>query len=95
MKSKQIFFAGVFVFIQLMQISIAFATASNSCGEGGERYAITGVVCLLLDFLIPFFNTNSQLWKRILFAFLLAILSALIWILGFVISDHRIMCKLF
>ncbi|MDP2384745.1 MAG: hypothetical protein Q8M29_00100 [Bacteroidota bacterium] len=95
MKTKSVILISAFVLLHIIQVILAVITASYSCKPGGEIYFITGLICLLGNFLIPFFHTSIHVWKRIVMACLLSLLSAIMWVVFFVVTDHKVICKLF
>ena len=58
MKTKERIFIAVFITLLMTELIVAFITAADSCGKGGDIYAIAGFICLSGNFLLPFFNRN-------------------------------------
>jgi len=78
-----------------IQAILAFICAPHSCEWGNTVYFYIGVCCLIISFLLPFFQKGWTTGKRIGFGFLFLLISVILWCAGFMIFNFSIMCRLF
>ena len=76
--------------------AFAFAAAPRSCDWGLTDYMWSGVAVDLILLVLPFaLQLSSALWKRALLSLGLGMLGIAVWVLGFVVADVNIICRLF
>jgi len=85
------FYIALFAF----QSIVAFICAPHSCEWGNEVYFDIGIICLVISFLLPFFQKGWTKGKRIGFGILFLLISVILWCAGFMIFDFKIFCRLF
>jgi hypothetical protein len=77
------------------EVILAVICGPHSCEWGNQVYFYSGVVALLLSFLIPLSQTGWSRKVRIAHGVLFLLGSALLWCLAFMMGEFRIMCRLF
>jgi hypothetical protein len=78
-----------------LQLLLAYICAPHSCEWGNGTYFYFGVGCAAVSFILPFFQKQWKIFKRVGLALVLALASAGLWIGGFMLFDFRIICRLF
>lgn len=88
---------GLVLYIALVfsQFIVAFICGPHSCEWGNTVYLGYGFMGLLLIFFFPLFKAEWSLTQRFGYAFGFSLLWLLMWVLGFIAGDLRIMCRLF
>lgn len=83
----------------IILVVIEFITASicapYSCEWGNSTYFYTGLLLAAIALLLPFLQKPWSVQKRIGIGLLFALAIVIIWIIGFMLFDFRIMCRLF
>lgn len=77
------------------QIVLAFFCGPFSCEWGNSVYFYSGVTSLLIAFILPLFQNGRPWSKRFGFGLLFLLSSVIVWAVGFIAGDFRIMCRLF
>jgi hypothetical protein len=90
-KKLYVFYIALFV----MQGIVAFISAPYSCEWGNEVYFDVGIFCLVISFLLPFFQKHWTTGKRIGLGFLFLLISVILWCAGFMIFNFKVLCRLF
>lgn len=77
-------------------IVLAFVAAPHSCEWGLETYFWSGIAVVFVLFTAPFvLERRRVLWLRLLIALGTGGLGVAVWVLGLVIANVRILCRLF
>ena len=58
-------------------------------------YFAFGCGVLVLLFLLPFFHADWTIGKKVLGALGLPVVGAVVWVIGFVVADYKIIDRLF
>lgn len=90
--SKLYFLFGAFCAVQIILAKIC---GPHSCEWGNKTYFWSGIVVLVASFLVPFLQQGWAIGRQLGFGFLFIVLSAGLWIAGFLLGDFRIVCTLF
>jgi hypothetical protein len=90
--SKLYILFGIFCTIQIILAKIC---GPYSCEWGNKTYFWSGIIIVIASFLIPFLQQGIPVGKQLGLGFLFIILSAGLWIAGFLLGSFRIICTLF
>jgi hypothetical protein len=85
----------LFIILIVIQLMTAWICGPYSCEWGNSTYFYTGILLAAVAFMLPFLQKSWSLQKRIGIGLLFAAAIAMVWIIGFMIFDFRIMCRLF
>ena len=85
----------LFIFLLVLEFLLAFICGPYSCEWGNPTYFYTGIIFLLVSLILPLLQKQWPGSKRIGFALLFALITLVVWVLGFIAGDFRIMCRLF
>ncbi|MFT3682879.1 MAG: hypothetical protein QM791_21655 [Ferruginibacter sp.] len=88
MRKLPVFYTALFI----LQLVIAIICAPHSCEWGNSFYFFTGIFCGLAAAVIPFFQKQWQVFKRLYTGLLLLLLSVVLWCTQFMLLDFRILC---
>jgi len=81
--------------LYVLQLILAFICGPYSCKWGNTVYFYTGIANLLAAFILPLIMAEGLWPHRLLLAALFLLGSAIVWVIGFMVFDFKIMCRLF
>ncbi|HKO80808.1 MAG TPA: hypothetical protein VJU78_10445 [Chitinophagaceae bacterium] len=90
---KKIYF--LLIILLILEFLLALVCGPYSCDWGNTVYFYSGITFVLISFILPLLQKQWPTGKRIGFAFLFAMATLIVWLLGFIAGDFRIMCRLF
>jgi hypothetical protein len=91
MESKTLLTTSVILLVAM----IPFAFILRPLKPGLELYLLTGCLISIALFLLPFFHINWSVLRRIFIAFSLPMIGVVVWCIGFVMADYKIITRLF
>jgi hypothetical protein len=77
-----------------LQLILAFFCGPYSCKWGNSVYFYSGVANLLVAFILPLLLEGGSWSHRLILAILFLLGSAIIWVIGFIVFDFKIICRL-
>lgn len=91
MKKIYLFFGALLV----LEFILATICGPYSCEWGNGVYFYSGIVIALASLALPFFQKEWVMGKRIGISLVFAGAVIVIWVIGFMVFEFRIMCRLF
>ena len=85
----------LYCLISLSELILAYICGPHSCEGGLALYFYGGILFLIMSLALPFIKNPAHLPRKVVMAFILALLSALLWAGGFMMGNFRVICKLF
>jgi hypothetical protein len=77
-----------------LQLILAFFCGPYSCKWGNSVYFYSGVINLLAAFILALLLVDGAWPHRLLPAILFLLGSAIVWVIGFIVFDFKIICRL-
>ncbi|MFT3705684.1 MAG: hypothetical protein QM802_25165 [Agriterribacter sp.] len=84
-----------FIILIVIELMTAWICAPYSCEWGNSLYFYTGLIIAAISFVLPLLQKLWSIQKRIGIGLLFLVGSMLIWVVGFMLFNFRIMCRLF
>jgi len=83
------------IVLQVFQLILAFICGPHSCEWGNTVYFYVGIFTLMALFITPFFQKSWSAGKRLGVACVFLFSGIMVWVIGFIAGNFRIMCRLF
>jgi uncharacterized membrane protein YccF (DUF307 family) len=78
-----------------MTITLILAFVFRPMQKGLDYYVLSGWIVLIVIFFLPYFNGQFSVVKKILMSFGMPCLLFVVWCVGFLMADYKIITKLF
>ena len=83
------------VLLLVLEFILAAICGPYSCEWGNDVYFYSGIGILPASFILPFFRKSWTAARRIGFGLLFVLAALVVWVIGFMVCDFRIMCRMF
>jgi hypothetical protein len=90
MKRMYILLIGLYA----LQLMLGFICGPYSCKWGNSVYFYSGVANLLMALVLPLLQDEGPWSQRLVLGILFLLGSAIVWVIGFMVFDFKIICRL-
>jgi hypothetical protein len=83
------------IILSLLAVTLLLAFIFRPMQKGLDYYVLSGWIVVMMIFFLPYFNGQFSVLKKILLSFALPCLLFVVWCVGFLMADYKIITKLF
>jgi hypothetical protein len=78
-----------------MTVTFILAFIFRPMEKGLDYYVSCGLILIMSIFFVPYFNDQFGILKKVLMSLALPCLLFVVWCVGFLMADYKIITKLF